>query len=543
VFGSPPVCVEAEHFCVCFRCGLVGLWVTGCLIGGAWAVEPSDVDKIDQQFEAKQQEIEDHLGKSGARLGEEYVQALSNLKLQYRKQGALAQVLAVGNEIERFKAEGTTSNVRPANMPDKVFAAQQKYRKSSGHLEAKKLAIMKTLFAKHLQSIEALQIKLAKEDRVDEALTLDANADAVKTQRAALTTIANETLADVQAHIALPVVKSQGEAPLALVAIRGKGLTGGFGFIGQHHNVPYIYTNQRVIRGGKNLAFYTMGNKRIRVSKLELANKRDLVRIHFDPASTPDAKALTIVTGDPTIEATTIQFDAADPDATPKIMNGKLLAVGPEKIELSTAFQNEHCGSPILNNRHQVVGVASFVQNRDSESWINRGTRFSRERHFGYRIDDRINWVRINAKEFYRLGGMLSDANLFINELAGAFRGLEYTRYRKGNSRTYIKTTYDYDASVELYQNKAYPQQVQSLYKKFGRSSANAKETSDGNVKQQDLHLKGAIVSNADLAKTTLSRQKWSHQMFKEEAKFLTDIAGSFGEYIDAVFEEKIRNN
>ena len=78
-----------------------------------------------------------------------------------------------------------------------------------------------------------------------------------------------------------------------------------------------------------------------------------------------------------------------------KPLAGKLVAVGPNLIEISSEFLPGNSGSPIIHLRSgKVIGIATFATIRKVNSLT--GEASSSVRRFGYRLDTVQKWQPVN---------------------------------------------------------------------------------------------------------------------------------------------------
>jgi hypothetical protein len=73
---------------------------------------------------------------------------------------------------------------------------------------------------------------------------------------------------------------------------------------------------------------------------------------------------------------------------------GKVVGVGPDRIEVSAEFISGNSGSPVVNKNKKVLGIATYATKRVSNSdWTVKGTRFCDVRRFAFKVDASVKWV------------------------------------------------------------------------------------------------------------------------------------------------------
>ena len=127
--------------------------------------------------------------------------------------------------------------------------------------------------------------------------------------------------------------------------------------------VNYIVTNFHVIRGDVNPLVQNIEGKKVQLRTLELANDRDLVRMTYsgdwvEPLSLHDVP----------IE---INYNAkvignSQGARTLTVLDGKIQSIGQKEFEIDAGFVQGNSGSPVLSNKHGVMGVATYVTKSDS---------------------------------------------------------------------------------------------------------------------------------------------------------------------------------
>ncbi len=187
----------------------------------------------------------------------------------------------------------------------------------------------------------------------------------------------------------------------AMVIVEGaKGR--GSAFLVRMGGEVYLVTNSHVICGNQGLQFKTLGNQQLTLGSFEIADSADLVRARV---SGP-VKALDFVPkveehlkiGDPICVAGNSEGGGVVREIT-----GKVLGLGPERLEVDAPFVAGNSGSPILlKSTGQVVGVATYllippsVTNRPpatGKASSQPATSLNEVRRFGYRLDSVAKWI------------------------------------------------------------------------------------------------------------------------------------------------------
>lgn len=192
----------------------------------------------------------------------------------------------------------------------------------------------------------------------------------------------------------------------AMVIVEGeKGR--GSGFVTRMDGKAYVVTNSHVIVGSSKVAFKTLANKELVIGTLQIADKVDLVRAevadagHTLPVAQRPEETLKI--GDEIVVA-----GNAEGEGVVREIKGKVTGIGPSLIEVDAPFVPGNSGSPILDSKGQVLGVATYLKipripPPAGESSGATGVRgqtvppaggsLNEIRRFGFRLDSVAKWV------------------------------------------------------------------------------------------------------------------------------------------------------
>ncbi|MDF7825128.1 hypothetical protein P4B35_13980 [Pontiellaceae bacterium B12227] len=190
-----------------------------------------------------------------------------------------------------------------------------------------------------------------------------------------------------------------------LVIIAGEKSIG-HGFVLHAGDKYYIITTQRVIFGNYKLQFKTVSGNVLRPMKVELAEDRDVARL-----------LLRSTEGLNMSSRCGMHDRIVIPRSSDNELSGEIIGMGADRIEVSAEFSNSQSGSPVLNQKGNVIGVASYVVTLE-ENAVDSGTKWQAlPRRIAYRLDG-INWISVNWRSYNReYGNMLSDMDQFRREL------------------------------------------------------------------------------------------------------------------------------
>lgn len=179
----------------------------------------------------------------------------------------------------------------------------------------------------------------------------------------------------------------------AVIVVKGRQGSG-TGFLARDGSNVFIYSNIHVLMGNSGLTFTDRQGKKYRPLRMEFAPDRDLVRLPVAIDTTP----LEIITPKG-VNVPVSVCGNSEGEGIVRAINGKMIGVGPKKIETDALFVKGNSGSPILTEDGGVVGIATYVR-RTNVDWVNTNTPFTVVRRFGYRIDNVPRWLKLSPKTF-----------------------------------------------------------------------------------------------------------------------------------------------
>jgi len=209
------------------------------------------------------------------------------------------------------------------------------------------------------------------------------------------------------AAVAPPKVDSKalsGNQLKALVLVEGdEGV--GTGFIVKLHDQFFVMTNQHVLSGNKKFTVTGMDGTHYPT------NGALFGAVGYDVAMLKIPAELAVyyleVMDDPQTnaqadEAVTVPGNSLGAKV-PLQINGKLLGVGPELVEVNAKFVSGNSGSPIIYRpTGKVIGIATYTLTYQLED-TKKTDNVTTTRWFGYRIDnikrwEALDWARFSAE-------------------------------------------------------------------------------------------------------------------------------------------------
>ncbi len=168
----------------------------------------------------------------------------------------------------------------------------------------------------------------------------------------------------------------------------------GSAFVVRMEGKTYLVTNSHIVRGNANLKFKTLNNLDLATGALEIADKIDAVRCELSGA----VQGLEIMPGieqKVRIGDEIVVAGNAEGAGVVREIPGKIVGIGPDRIEVDAGFVPGNSGSPILlKSNGEVIGVATYLKIPwQTRTGVKSATSLNEVRRFGYRLDTVTRWI------------------------------------------------------------------------------------------------------------------------------------------------------
>lgn len=557
---------------------------TGLLLGLLWGA--LNLSPLHASFHSERNILLERFDDRMRRANEKYAQETELARSKLRQAMERAKSAAIGtNQLKEALAINTLLTRLNEGTLDPVNASEDvpglKDEISGWQTELSQAAKTKKLVEDlHLHSItsemQRLGLAAMQAGRAEEAAAWQTEIDSLPARMRTSPPLLPSTFPSPTPVPVQPTYSSRetpaanGRAEQALVIV-GTSLGTGSGFLAKMGDDVFVVTNQHVVEGSTVIQLQTLAGQRLTPRSLEVAQNEDLIRFKVDPAELPaQAVPLSVAHEMPRINTRVTVYGNSDGAGVATRLTGALLGVGPGIIEVSASFVSGNSGSPILNERNEALGVATYVTNTSNEDWIKRGTRFADVRRFGYRLTDQITWVPVHPALYVKLGCQLRDMEYFFEDMIKAVRSLKYTRYKaaprgyqyqfdsRGNleldrtgaigtdglSQTYLEGGYDEAAALARYQDDEWPKLIAGFYSRYGVNAQNSnqrmnKSTVERNDQAIQLALDGAFTKAGNSLKST----RWPSRFQYDQATGMAEFAHILSAHVDKLFEDKKTEN
>lgn len=217
----------------------------------------------------------------------------------------------------------------------------------------------------------------------------------------------------------------------AVVTISGKSGSG-TGFFCKIKGRDFVVTNQHVIAGNPQGTFKTQAGEKVVMRKIYATKSADIALL--EAVNTPKSVTPLELLDRPETEATKNDLVVIPGNSkgggviteTP----GKLVAIGPHKIEVDNPVYPGNSGSPMIHMKTgKVIGVLTSAElislsAFDKASFLNKQSAIKSEiRYFGHRVDTVKQWKMIKWSYFQENDKIVSGARAELNCLAAYYTG------------------------------------------------------------------------------------------------------------------------
>lgn len=191
----------------------------------------------------------------------------------------------------------------------------------------------------------------------------------------------------------------------ALVVVSGD--TGsGSGFMATIKGRVFFVTNIHVLGAARGAQITTVdGNEIVLGEVAYLSQNRDIAIVPVEWSGPVLKLSSSLRLDDVEIgQNVTVMGNSSGANVATRL-NGKILGLGPEELEVSAKFVPGNSGSPIVHDSlGTVIAIASYLRDYSDDSKWTEDTDFNTIRRFGYRLDGDITWAQVSLNELYSQG-------------------------------------------------------------------------------------------------------------------------------------------
>lgn len=259
------------------------------------------------------------------------------------------------------------------------------------------------------------------------------------------------------AQPAVPQMPADPEVLSAVVVISGEKAAG-TGFFCKFRGKSYIATNQHVLGAGNRLTIRTSQGASVTVKQIFAATDADIALLECAsiPPGVTELEVATLPDSGIQKDDQIIVPGNSKADGVITQTAGKLLAIGPQKIEVDNPVYGGNSGSPLLHvTSKKVIGVLTeahllSLNQFDKASFRSKNSAIKSEiRYFGHRIDSVQKWEPLNWNAFQMTESVLKQNRGDLEDIFAYFTDSSdrYKNYTKLHEARIAAAKIYYDPS------------------------------------------------------------------------------------------------
>lgn len=317
----------------------------------------------------------------------------------------------------------------------------------------------------------------------------------------------------------------------SLMIIEGE-ISRGSGFILLMEGKKYLITNRHVMMGTKKLKVKSVNDYTPKIKSYELGVDADLVRMEIDESENVKCLVLskTVNMNDPIVV-----YGNSEGMGVVTEIKGVINGIGPDVIETTAEFVSGNSGSPIINEKGEVLGVATFATQNKMQDWITQGTRFESIRRFGLRMDF-VQWRNVSFNEFSNQSQLLIEAETYLSDLADIIILCCCIRDKNAldQKNQYLLNTFSYYLTTDkkkLLKRSRWSNELAHFVRSYDEIYKGGL-TGQSAYGGAQLHLQSSVTAQKKILKET----KWIDDWFQKDAKrhldFIEFLSSNISKYL-----------
>ncbi|MCE9609616.1 MAG: serine protease [Chthoniobacter sp.] len=179
----------------------------------------------------------------------------------------------------------------------------------------------------------------------------------------------------------------------------------GSGFIGQLRGTTFLFTNAHVAAGVRDAGFKTLEGTTLQLGTPAIAAGHDIFLTTLPPGK-PAIEIMQGVEQNASIGDAVVVLGNAEGGGVINTILGKIVGIGPDRVEVDAPFQPGNSGSPIIHLKSgKVIGVATYLTVKKYDPATKEVLQNPVVRRFGFRLDSVKTWQPVNWPQFYAQAG------------------------------------------------------------------------------------------------------------------------------------------
>lgn len=237
----------------------------------------------------------------------------------------------------------------------------------------------------------------------------------------------------------------------AFIVIKG-GEGHGSGFLCQLGGKTWLLTNNHVMAGLQQPQFTQLNGTRVAVGGADSATGYDLMRLALTQPTSAPLEAISSLEANVQINDDVVVLGNTGGGGVVTSLEGKLLGIGPDRVEVSSEFIPGNSGSPIVHVKTgKVIGIATYLTKRYEEfAGPVRGSKTGEVvvRRYGYRLDTVKQWEPVNWNVFHAEATQLQRISLLTGDVFDFLGALREKRDPQFSTETLRRPATEWFAKV-----------------------------------------------------------------------------------------------
>ena len=316
---------------------------------------------------------------------------------------------------------------------------------------------------------------------------------------------------DTQAAASEMMKQSSG----SLVFVSGTSGAGS-GFIGRLRGTTFLFTNAHVAAGVKGAGFKTLEGTQVQLGTPAIAAGHDI----FLSTLAPGKPAIEIMAGvdqNAAIGDGVVVLGNAEGGGVINTIVGKIVGIGPDRVEVDAPFQPGNSGSPIIHLKSgKVIGVATYLTIKKYDAATKEVLAKPVVRRFGYRLDSVKKWEPVNWPAFYAQAGEMEKIEQLTADL----------------EKFLIDIAKDSRVSLGAHNNPAIKPRIDQW-----QASKKGRGMSAKDLAQINLNFI-AFIKNACRSDTTPAQARMTYDYFQRQLAGEQQVRGEMAEVFDKIIKD-----
>ncbi len=289
----------------------------------------------------------------------------------------------------------------------------------------------------------------------------------------------------------------------------------GSGFILYDNGKLYLVSNQHVFSDARHIVCRTVSGVPLKISdrtSIYVSPKLDLLKIPLDyvPAG---VKAFEMLKSIPSINSRVSVLGNSEGAGVVRRVEGKVLGVGPELLEVDAKFVEGNSGGPVIDSELKVCGVATYAI-RKRCTWVKEGTDFDNAvRRMALRLHSGTVFKKVPLKLYMEQEVLISDVYQFLDLLRILYFAPYYKDCRNELDREVRK---DFESDfAKRWKEFVLVNNIQKRCRMFAHNPRRYRGFNKGLHKLVNVEFKKAYKSLADIDRSG----KWVSEYQRKQAE------------------------